>query len=36
MFTLMRQIDPGHVINVQNLRVSEDKEVIVEALSRMD
>tara|TARA_R100000781_G_C4052144_1_gene118007 strand:- start:408 stop:518 length:111 start_codon:yes stop_codon:yes gene_type:complete len=36
MYILMRQKDPGHVINVQNLKASGGKEVIVEALSRMD
>ena len=36
MFTLMRQIDPGHVINVQNLKACGGNEVIVEALSRKD
>ena len=36
MYMLMRQIDHGHVINVQNLKVYVGNEVIVEALSRMD
>ena len=36
MYILMRQKDPGHVINVQNLKVCVDNEVIVEAHSRTD
>ena len=36
MYILMRQKDPGHVINVQNLKACEGNEVIVEALFKMD
>ena len=36
MYILMRQIDHGHVINVQNLKVYVDNEVIVEAHFRLD
>jgi len=36
MYILMRQKDHGLVINAKNLKASGGKEVIVEALSRMD
>ena len=36
MSMLTRQKDPGHVINVQNLKAYGGNGVIVEALSRMD